>query len=237
VVSRLFPVVEPVVENLQSTLLQIEVVVTQPFAENTLIVHRGAGGDCLIVDPGFGPQAIVRAVEDLRATPVAILLTHGHVDHIAGIDHLRERWPELPILIGRGDAPMLTDPALNLSGQFGLPLTCPPATRLLDEGERLSFLGVEFLVREIPGHSPGHVVYIAAGAPLRILGGDVLFAGSIGRTDFPGGSQTQLVTGIQEKLFVLPDDAVVYPGHGPATTIGREKRTNPYCMTGVGGRS
>ncbi|MFN5531447.1 MAG: MBL fold metallo-hydrolase, partial [Planctomycetaceae bacterium] len=108
--------VEPVVENLQPTPLQIEVVVTQPFAENTLIVHRGAGGDCLIVDPGFGPQAIVQAVEDLRATPVAILLTHGHVDHIAGIDHLRERWPELPILIGRGDAPMLTDPALNLSG-------------------------------------------------------------------------------------------------------------------------
>ncbi|MFM8285425.1 MAG: MBL fold metallo-hydrolase [Planctomycetaceae bacterium] len=229
--------VEPVVEKPQPTPLKIKVVVTQPFAENTLIVHREPGGDCLVVDPGFGPQAIVRAMEELRVTPVAILLTHGHVDHIAGIGHLRERWPELPILIGRGDAPMLTDPALNLSGQFGLPLTAPPATRLLYEGERLQFLGAEFLVREIPGHSPGHVVYIAEGEPPLVLGGDVLFAGSIGRTDFPGGSQPQLVTGIHEKLFVLSEETMVYPGHGPTTTIGREKRSNPYCLSVVGRRS
>jgi len=213
--------------------VRIDVVVTQPFAENSLIVTGLTAGECLLVDPGFGPQSLVRAVESSGRTPVAILLTHGHIDHIAGIEMVRQRWPELPIWIGRGDAPMLTDANLNLSGQFGMPLVCPAADRLLDEGERLSLLGLEWLVREIPGHSPGHVVYILQGTPGVVLGGDVLFQGSIGRTDFPGGSQSQLVAGIRQKLFTLPDETVVYPGHGPTTTIGREKRSNPFCLSGV----
>jgi len=158
------------------------------------------------------------------------LLTHGHVDHIAGVQGLREIWPEIPILIGVGDAPMLTDPQLNLSAPFGMPVTAPAATQTLNHLERLVLAGITLEVREIPGHSPGHVVFIHAdGNPPVVFGGDVLFQGSIGRTDFPGGDQKLLIDGIHRHLFDLPENTLVFPGHGPTTTIGQEKRENPYC--------
>ena len=123
---------------------------------------------------------------------------------------------------------------LNLSGAFGPPSISPPADRTVADGETLAVAGIEMEVRDLPGHSPGHVVYvIAATDPATVLGGDVLFRGSIGRVDFPGGSFAQLHAGIVAKLWPLPDDAVVYPGHGPTTTIGHEKRTNPYVKLNV----
>jgi glyoxylase-like metal-dependent hydrolase (beta-lactamase superfamily II) len=116
-----------------------------------------------------------------------------------------------------------------LSAQFGLPYACDPADVLLDDGQTYAAAGIEFETRAIPGHSAGHVVFVVAGAtPQVVFGGDVLFSGSIGRTDFPGGSFQTLADGIRGKLYVLPDDTVVYPGHGPATTIGEEKRSNPF---------
>jgi glyoxylase-like metal-dependent hydrolase (beta-lactamase superfamily II) len=183
-----------------------------------------------------GPEAelIFEAVDGASLQPAAILVTHGHCDHIAGIPTLKERWPELPVVVGRGDAPMLTDPRLNLSAQFGLPYQCEPADVLLEDGETYSAADIEFETREIPGHSGGHVVYVVRGVePIVVLGGDVLFSGSIGRTDFPGGSFETLARGIREKLYTLPDDTIVYPGHGPATTVGREKRGNPF-VSGAG---
>jgi len=138
-------------------------------------------------------------------------------------------FPGAPLVIGRNEAHLLTDPVANLSAPFGLPLTSPPADLLVDDGQRIDLAGFALEVREIPGHSPGSVVFVATGfVPPFVLGGDVLFAGSVGRTDFPGGDGRQLAEGIRAKLFTLPDATVVYPGHGPATTVGAEKRSNPF---------
>jgi glyoxylase-like metal-dependent hydrolase (beta-lactamase superfamily II) len=212
----------------------IDVVVSAPFMENTYVVRPEGSRSCVLVDPGFGPHDLIRELERLELVPALILLTHGHVDHIAGNVGLRKKWPELPIVIGVNDAPMLTDATLNLSGLGGLPVVSPSADRLVKEGETVTAVGLDFHVLDIPGHSPGHVVYILKDeSPTVVLAGDVLFQGSIGRTDFPGGNALQLISGIRAKLFPLPDDTVVYPGHGDPTTVGEERRTNPFCREGL----
>ncbi len=213
--------------------LRLARIESMPFGENSYVLARPAGGACLVVDPGFEPEAIVAWIEAAGLVPAAILLTHGHSDHIAGNAALRDRWPDLPILIGRHDAPKLTDPAANLSAPFGFPLTSPPADRLLDDGEICDLGGFRFLVHEIPGHSRGHVVFrLLDCEPALVFGGDVLFQGGIGRTDFPDGDSAALAAGIRRHLYTLPDDTVVFPGHGPATTVGRERRHNPFVTGG-----
>ena len=198
--------------------------------ENTLIVRKPERNDCLVIDPGFLPQQIISAIRRDGLVPAAILLTHGHVDHIAGNAALKREWPELPILIGAGDAPMLTEAERNLGFLGGVSVTSPPADRLLAEGDRVVEAGFDLEVLDIPGHSPGHVVYVLKSeSPFMVFGGDVLFRGSIGRCDLPGGDQELLVGGIRRKLFSLPDDTIVYPGHGDPTTTGQEKRSNPFC--------
>jgi hydroxyacylglutathione hydrolase len=200
-----------------------------PFAENTYVVHRAGIRECLVVDPGFEPAAIVDWIEEHGLAPAAILLTHGHSDHIAGNAALRARWPGLPILVGRDDATKLTDPAGNLSGAFGLALVSPPADRLLDDGERVSLADLTLHVTTIPGHSRGHVVFrVEACTPPVVFGGDVLFRGSIGRTDFPDGDFAVLAAGIRRGLYTLPDETIVFPGHGESTTVGHERRHNPF---------
>jgi glyoxylase-like metal-dependent hydrolase (beta-lactamase superfamily II) len=140
-------------------------------------------------------------------------------------------------VVSEGDAPKLTNPALNLSAAFGAHLVSPPGDVLLHEGETYSAAGFDLLVREIPGHSSGHVVFVVKDAqPAIVFGGDVLFAGSIGRTDFPDGSFEQLAKGIWEKLFTMADETVVLPGHGPTTTVGAEKRGNPFVGKPAGYR-
>ncbi|HZZ81376.1 MAG TPA: MBL fold metallo-hydrolase [Gemmataceae bacterium] len=209
--------------------LQIHTIVSMPFEENTYIVWREERRDALVVDPGLEPDLILAFLDERALEVAAILDTHGHADHIGGNEALKARYPGAPLIIGAGDAPMLTDANLNLSAPFGLPIVSPPADRVVNEGDVLEFAGICLEVREIPGHSPGHVVFvIEERAPNLVLGGDVLFRGSVGRCDFPGGSMDQLASGIREKLYTLADDTVVYPGHGPVTTVGHEKRTNPF---------
>ena len=215
--------------------LRIGAIVSAPFDENTYIAHLSGRNDCLVFDPGFDPDAIFDYLTHHELTPVAIVCTHGHSDHIAGNGAIKQRWPECPIVIGAGDAPKLTNPTLNLSAAFGFNLTSPPADQLLHDGERFSAAGLELDVLETPGHSTGHIVLVCRQVqPWQVFGGDVLFAGSIGRTDFPDGSFDDLREAIHTKLFTLPDDTIILPGHGPQTTIGREKWSNPFVGAPAG---
>jgi glyoxylase-like metal-dependent hydrolase (beta-lactamase superfamily II) len=217
------------------SVLHISKIVSAPFDENTYVAHFGGRNDCIVIDPGFDPQAILNYITKGSLSPAAFLCTHGHSDHIAGNTPLKQRWPDVPIVIGAGDAEKLVNPELNLSAAFGFNLTSPAADRTLREGEVFSAAGLELEVLEAPGHSVGHIVLVCKQAtPWRVFGGDVLFAGSIGRTDFPDGSFELLQRAIHDKLFTLPEDTIVYPGHGPETTVGREKRTNPFVGAPAG---
>jgi hydroxyacylglutathione hydrolase len=207
----------------------IRAVTSTLFEENAYLVALDGEKRCVIVDPGLDPDPIIEAADRLGWTPAAILNTHGHADHIAGNAAMKDRWPEAPLLIGAGDASKLTDPVGNLSAGFGVPLVSPPADRTVREGEVLDLAGIKWTVLETPGHSSGHVVFVAKElTPMIVLGGDVLFNGSIGRSDFPDSDPAALIESIRLKLFTLPDDAIVLPGHGPGTTIGHERRTNPF---------
>jgi hydroxyacylglutathione hydrolase len=209
---------------------EIRGIESMPYAENSYVLWRARQRDALVVDPGFEPNLIFDLLDAEKLTPAVILNTHGHVDHIAGNAAMKKRYPTIPLVIGHGDAAMLTDPMLNLSAFSEKVVISPPADSTVREGETIEYAGFSLEVLEIPGHSPGHIVFVLRdGDRVTVLGGDVLFSGSIGRTDFPGGSLPQLLSGIRAKLWPLPDETIVYPGHGPETTVGEEKRTNPFC--------
>ena len=213
----------------QPARIQIKTITSRMFAQNCFIASLPGRADCVVIDPGLEPGRILTTMRDAGLEPAAILCTHGHADHIAGNGALKKAFPSALLIIGEGDAGKLADPELNLSGMFSAPLVSPPADRRVQEGDTIEAAGMSFLVRETPGHSSGHVVFINQDQrPCVVFGGDVLFQGSVGRTDFPDGDAEQLYTSIREKLFTLPPDTEVYPGHGEPTTIGEEMETNPY---------
>jgi len=206
-----------------------DVIESAPFAENAYVLRRRGGAEAIVVDPSFEVDPVFELLDREGLAPAAVLNTHGHADHIAGNAAMKEIFPKSPLIIGRNDAALLSDPEANLSAPFGMPLTSPPADRTVEHGERFELAGFSFEVREIPGHSPGSVVFVSRDSePPFVLGGDVLFAGSVGRTDLAYGDGPLLLAGIRARLFDLPDETIVFPGHGPRTTVGRERRGNPF---------
>ncbi len=208
--------------------IQLSAVVSSPFEENTHIAQLEGRSDCLVIDPGLEPEKIMDHLQSRGVEPAAILNTHGHVDHIGGNAALKERWPDCPLVIGSAEADKLTDARLNLSEGIGMRVISPPADETVDDGQIYSAAGFDLKIRVISGHSRGHVVFLWEDHdPPVVFVGDVIFAGNVGRTDFPDGDFSQLRDGIHEKLFTLPDKTVLLSGHGPPTTVGEEKRTNP----------
>lgn len=183
-----------------------------------------------IVDPGGNPEKIFTVIEKLEIHPQYVINTHGHADHIEANEQVKEVFGA-EILIHESDGPMLTEPEKNLSVFFGPAIVSPPADRFITEGQVIEVGRIKLNVVHTPGHSPGGVSLVGDGY---VFTGDALFAGSIGRTDFPGASYEQLIESIRSKLFTLDDSLKVYSGHGPESTIGWEKTHNPFLKESYG---
>ena len=210
--------------------MKIDCLMLGEYQTNCYVLRSGEEAtDCLVVDPGLGVEDLIAFLDEREIAPVAVLLTHGHIDHIAGIGALRRSYPDIKVLIHELDAEMLSDSATNLSDLMGRGFTAEPADVVLKDGSWIEQAGIRLQVLHVPGHSPGGICLYSSEEGI-VFTDDALFAESIGRTDFPGGSMSRLVGCIREKLWPLPDETVVYPGHGPETTIAREKVCNPFLQ-------
>ena len=178
----------------------------------------------MVVDPGSEGNRLVEFLKEKGLQPEAVILTHGHGDHIGGVQAVVDEF-KVPIYINKGDEEYLTNGELNLSSTYGQPVKVTGDVRLIKEADVISLGDHTFTVIETPGHTPGGVCFYGEGL---VLAGDTLFQESIGRTDFPRSSYEDLIDAVRTKLFALPDETVVYPGHGPETTIGHEKIYNPF---------
>ncbi|MCY3019060.1 MAG: MBL fold metallo-hydrolase [Planctomycetota bacterium] len=211
--------------------LEIQQLVTGDLEANCYLVWLEDQSDAIVVDPGGDEDEIVAALKRHGLTPAAFLVTHCHCDHIGALKALKDAYPGAPVCVPQIEAEWLQRPTLNLSYFFGATVTGPDADTKIADGDELELAGIELRALNVPGHSPGSMAYlIENGAALHAFCGDILFAGSIGRTDLPGGEgEDQLVANIRQKLFALPNETIVHPGHGPDTTIGREKENKPFC--------
>ena len=209
--------------------LHIDVFLDPMFQANGLLMWPDGGTDCWLIDPSFSPQAdnLADAVAERSLTARAMLLTHCHADHLAGVPVIREKLPDAQLWVPRHEEHMLSDSSANLSAPFGFAITTPPADRLLDPGETLTLGELSWTVLDVGGHSPNGLAFYCEQAGV-VVCGDALFAGGIGRFDFPGSSGERLLENIRKNLLTLPDETIVYSGHGPTTTIGDERSTNPY---------
>lgn len=200
------------------------------FMTNCYLVTSNDGRHSLIIDAPEEIERLIQHCDDHGLQPSMLINTHGHVDHMAGNAAVKARWPDLRLAIGEGDVSKLSNSLSNLSLLLMQPITSPEPDVVLHEGDTVPLGDEELNVLETPGHTAGGITLVARpkqGPPLAFVG-DTLFCQSIGRTDFPGGNTRTLMTSIREKLLTLPDETICYSGHGPETTIGDERRNNPY---------
>ncbi len=212
--------------------IQIASFVEPGFGENAYVLWVNAKGPCWIIDPGPDPSApqILEHIREHGLTPEAILLTHGHIDHIAGIPTLLKTYADLPVYIAEEEKAALTEPRENLSTTLGQAFsTGVTESRNLRHGSEMNLDGSAWRILDTSGHSPGGRSFHCPESAV-VFTGDALFQLSIGRTDFPHSNGEQLLSNIRKHLFALPDDTTVYSGHGPATTIGDEKQFNPFLQ-------
>jgi hydroxyacylglutathione hydrolase len=209
--------------------LKVTIVPVTPFAQNCSIVACTATNRAAIVDPGGDLPRIRAALDQMKVTPEKILLTHGHIDHAGAAAQLAEDL-SLPIEGPDEGDTFLLSRLVEQGERFGIEdVRNVTPTRWLVEGETVSVGDLTFSVLHVPGHTPGHLVFVNAPSRFALVG-DTLFQNSVGRTDFAYGNSEQLITGIKTKLLPLGDDVTVLPGHGPATTIGRERQGNGYLQ-------
>lgn len=211
---------------------QVVSLTYSPFAENTYLIYDETR-ECVIIDPGCYTKEeekhLVHTIELHKLKPVRLLNTHGHIDHVFGNHFVLETWG-LEAEIHRGEQVVL-DSVTQIAKMYGIPMRnpVPPPGRFLEDDEEISFGKTTLKSILAPGHSPAHLCFYQA-EDHYLIGGDVLFQGSIGRTDLPGGNHEQLLDSIRKRIYVLPDETTVYSGHGPETTIGWEAKTNPFVQ-------
>lgn len=195
-----------------------------PIGTNCYIVYDDSTKEAMVIDPAWNYAKIDKVLTDQELDLKFVFLTHGHADHIGALQEIRNK-RDVPVYVSKGDSFLIQNSANNLSEFMGKKIECASPEFTVSDDDTIKLSTLTFTVLETPGHTPGGVCLYGEGV---VFSGDTLFQYSIGRTDFSGGSYDQLINSIEEKLMVLPDETVVLPGHGPATTIGEERRINPF---------
>lgn len=210
--------------------MKIERMELGPLGACCYILINEETKGAVIIDPGGDAPEVIRLIKENGLKPGLLINTHGHGDHIGANKELKEAFPDIKICIHEEDEAMLTHPSKNLSFLGGWLYKSPPANVVLKEGDRIGIEGIELEVIHTPGHTPGGICLLSRSDnnPAVLFSGDSLFRGSIGRTDLPGGSYDALIEALEKKILPLPGNTLVYPGHGPGTTLEEEKGNNPF---------
>jgi glyoxylase-like metal-dependent hydrolase (beta-lactamase superfamily II) len=204
--------------------MKYESLIVGPLETNCYFVYSPETMECAVVDPGAEPDSIIRMIAQMNFKPTLILNTHGHIDHIGANKDIKEKF-DIPLYIHSADSAMLNNVLQSEMGLFLGAKDSPAADHFLEEGEKIKIGKYSLKVIHTPGHSPGSVSFLGDGF---LLSGDTLFFGGVGRTDLPGGSWQEMVNSIKNKILTLPDEMIVLPGHGPHTTVGQERNSNPF---------
>lgn len=214
-------------------MLEVKMFTGGVFAQNTFLAWRTGSKQAVAIDAGAAATDLIRVVQAEGLELAAVLLTHAHLDHVDGAAALRRFAPAAPIYLHEADQ-LFYDNVQAQGAQFGVRVETPPPVDARYESDTLDVAGIHFDITHVPGHAPGHVQLYVAEAGISFVG-DVVFQGSIGRTDLPGGDYQQLMQSIRAHVMTLPDTTTLYPGHGPATTVGAERVGNPFIAPMYGG--
>jgi len=210
--------------------MKIDCLTLGAFQTNCYVLRKsGTAKDCLIIDAGLGARELIDFLQEHKLNPIAVVLTHGHIDHIAAVAALRKHYPDIKVYIHKLDAEMIASPLHNLSALAGRLFRIKPADLLVEDKSIIEQAGIKLTVLHTPGHTPGGICLYSKDEGV-VFTNDTLFAESVGRTDFPGGGMEELIKSIREKLLTLPEETKVYPGHGPITTIASEKAHNLFLQ-------